>query len=88
MQPADLFNGSLEIVCAMMLLMDVSAILKHQNVQGVSLTSRTFFWGWGCWNVYWYAHLDQWLSWFGAIMVMIPQTVWMGFLVYYRFRRA
>lgn len=67
-----------------MLTLDVLKIIKHRQVQGVSLIARSFFWAWSLWNLFWYANLHQWLSWYGAIAVMIPQTVWLGLLIYYR----
>jgi hypothetical protein len=82
----DLVNGSLEVACSVMLWFDVRALVRDRSVQGVSLLARFFFWGWSIWNLWWYPHLGQTLSFAGAVAVMLPQTIWVFLLIKWRQR--
>jgi hypothetical protein len=87
LQLPDFLNGSLELVCAGMLYLDVRTLLKHKTVQGISIIARTFFWGWSIWNLWWYPHLHQTFSFVGALAVMLPQTFWLGMLIRYKTKK-
>lgn len=80
----DTFNGSLECVCAVMLALDVRALMRAKMAKGVSILARMFFWGWSIWNLWWYPHLGQWFSFVGAVAVMLPQSAWIYLLWRYR----
>ena len=79
----DLFNGMFEIVSAILMLINVSKLYEHKTVKGVSLIPPTFFTLWGFWNLYYYSNLEQWFSLYGAIALVVVNTIWLTMAVHY-----
>ena len=83
----DLINGSFEAFGGVLLCMNIVRILKDKKVSGVSLVPVSFFTLWGCWNLFYYPHLNQWASFMGGILVVLANTTWVLLAIYYK-RRA
>jgi hypothetical protein len=79
----DLVNGLFELFGAPFIWMSILKVLKDKKVKGVYWVSVAFFAAWGYWNLYYYPHLDQWLSFCGGIAIVISNTVWVILLIYY-----
>lgn len=85
----DAVNGVFEIGGGMFVLLSVLQILKDKQVHGVHWLHVTFFASWGCWNLLYYPHLDQWLSFVGGIWLAAVNLVWVVLIVHYiRFPRG
>ncbi len=80
---ADVVNGALEATGGLFILLSVVKLHQHKLVRGVSWVHVSFFAAWGYWNLYYYPHLDQWLSFWGGMFITVTNTVWMGQLIYY-----
>lgn len=80
----DQFNGCLEFACSFFLWANVLAAFRDKDIKGVSPYSTAFFLSWSFWNLWWYPYLHQLYSFLGAILVVVPQSVWLGQLIYYR----
>jgi len=52
-------------------------------VRGVSFVHVAYFTLWGYWNIHYYPHLEQWISFAGSLAVTLVNTVWLGMLLYY-----
>ncbi len=84
MQVPDLINGGFEIFSSIMVLNHCRVLLKDKSVRGVSIVSNMFFVAWGGWNLYYYPHLGQTLSFYGGIAIMLANALWVGLMFRYR----
>jgi hypothetical protein len=73
----DLFNATIEFVGALFQVMNVRALLRDRQIQGVSWVPTLFFWSWGIWNLYFYSHLQQWASLIGGIALTSVNLIWL-----------
>jgi hypothetical protein len=79
----DLVNGAFELFGGIFILNHCRTLRKDKEVKGVSIISIVFFSGWGIWNLYYYPHLDQWLSFAGGLLISAANLLWIGMLLYY-----
>lgn len=80
----DLINGTFESIGAFFILLSVMKLHKEKKVRGVSWLHTTFFAGWGYWNLFYYPHLDQWLSFWGGMGITITNSIWLAQIIYYQ----
>ncbi|MGD9728446.1 MAG: hypothetical protein AB7L09_02635 [Nitrospira sp.] len=83
MSTPDLVNGLLELLGAIMLMGNVVAIRESKCIKGVRWYPVAFFSVWGFWNLYFYPHLDQWLSFIGGLCMVVANMLWLGHVGYY-----
>ena len=81
---ADLVNGSYEALGGLMLFRNVRQLYRDKQVRGISILSTAFFQTWGLWNLYYYPHLGQWLSFSGGCLIVLANTIWVGQMLYYK----
>ena len=79
----DLINGIFEASGSLFILRSVFLLHKQKLVRGVSLIHVAFFMAWGWWNLYYYPHLGQWLSFSGGCLIVLTNSFWVGQIVYY-----
>lgn len=79
----DLFNGLFELFGGAFILNHCRALYRDKKVKGVSLLSTCFFTAWGVWNLYYYPHLDQWLSFAGGVAIVLSNALWITLMIYY-----
>ena len=82
----DAINGSFELLGAPFILVSVIKLYREKIVRGVSWTTVLFFTSWGLWNLYYYPHLGQWLSFAGGLAVFFANVAWVVLLVVYHRR--
>ena len=80
----DFINGSFELLAGFFIFKHCLCVLKDKQVKGVSLLAVLFFTLWGFWNLFYYPHLDQMLSFYGGIFVVIANSIWLYLLVKYK----
>ena len=80
----DLFNGLFELFGGILYLLNIKILLREKEVKGVSLLPTVFFTSWGFWNLFYYPNLEQWFSFFGAIVLVITNLTWLILAIYYR----
>jgi len=80
----DLINGSFELLAGLFVLNHCRAVIRDKAVKGVSIISVGFFTSWGFWNLFYYPHLDQWLSFFGGLFIVAANSIWVLLLLKYR----
>jgi len=83
MQIPDLINGNFEFIAGILLWLNVFRVYRDKQIQGIHIFPTAFFALWGFWNLFYYPHLGQWLSFVGGIMVVVPNTIWVSLAVYY-----
>lgn len=84
MTAPDLINGTFEATAGLMVANHCRRVLKDKQVKGVSIISSAFFTSWGFWNLYYYPHLNQWLSFLGGLSIVTANTVWVCLMLKYR----
>jgi hypothetical protein len=83
----DLVNGVFEIVGSLAIWGNVRALYLDKMVRGSRWYMMVFFTSWGYWNMFYYPHLNQWLSFAGGCSLAIANTVWTALAAYYVTRR-
>lgn len=84
MTTPDLVNGLFEFIGSIMLWKNVYQLNKDKQVRGVHWGPTGFFWVWGLWNLYFYPHLNQWLSFTGGLSIVLANGVWLAQMIKYR----
>lgn len=83
MNAPDLINGIFESIGSLFILLSILKLHRDKLVKGVSWIHVGFFATWGYWNLYYYPHLEQWVSFWGGVGIVITNTIWSVQLVYY-----
>lgn len=83
-QIPDLINGLFEVFGGLAILGHCWQLLKDKQVKGVNWLSCLFFTTWGFWNLFFYPHLNQWLSFFGGILIVLGNILWLGLIIRYK----
>lgn len=81
---ADLINGTYETMGGILLFLNCIRLYKDKEVKGISIFTTAFFASWGFWNLVYYPHLHQWLSFYGGILVVTANTTWVAMAFYYK----
>jgi len=80
----DAVNGLFELGGAVAIAMHIRAIVKSRQAHGVSLVATSFFFLWGLWNLYYYPHLEQWMSFTAGVAIASLNCVWVALIIHYR----
>lgn len=86
MIPADLINGTIELLAGFFVLNHCRVLYAHKQVRGVSLASVAFFTLWGIWNLYYYPALNQVLSFYGGLFVTSANVLYVWMIITYHVR--
>jgi hypothetical protein len=84
--PQDAINGAFELCGGFLLFLHCRKVIQDREIKGVSWIPVAFFAGWGYWNLYYYPHLNQTLSFIGGIVVVFANTLWLALI--FRFRKG
>lgn len=76
MQIPDLVNGLFEGLGSVLTWLNVAQLIKDRGYAGVKASITVFWFLWGVWNLYYYPHLGQWLSFTGGVSIMIGNLAW------------
>ena len=80
MNTPDLINGLFELFGGILMWKNVAQIRKHKAVRGVHWVPTAFWIAWGLWNLYFYPHLDQWMSFTGGLLIVVGNGVYLWFI--------
>ena len=72
----DFINGVFEAGATIALFAHVRALYRAKEVKGVSAGSFAFFASWGIWNLFYYPHLGQILSFYAGLGVVTMNVTW------------
>lgn len=84
MEIPDTVNGMFELFGGFFILMSIIRIHREKSATGVHWLHAAYFLSWGYWNLFYYPHLDQCLSFFGGLLIALMNTIWMIQLLYYK----
>lgn len=76
-QLPDLINGLFEFSGALFNCLNVRAIFRDKKISGVHWSPVVLFSAWGLWNLYYYPHLHQWLSFTGGLAIVSTNLIWL-----------
>lgn len=79
----DLINGAFEGLASLFILNHCRVLFNDKTVRGVSVLSCAFFTLWGLWNLYFYPAVGQSWSFWGGVLVVLANSVYVGLLIYY-----
>ena len=79
----DFINGAFEEVGGLFVLNHCRVLYRDKAIAGVSKLSTAIFFAWGVWNLYYYPSLDQWLSFFGGLVIVAGNCLWLCMMLYY-----
>lgn len=80
----DLVNGLFELLGGFALWANVSRIRRDKQCRGVNWQVTLFFTTWGFWNLFYYPHLSQWISFAGGLNIVAANAVWLTYALKYR----
>jgi len=83
MQLPDLINGIFEFGIAIPLAKGVMMLRSDKIVRGFYWPTIAWTTAWGLWNLYYYPHLDQWLSFVGGLLVVSVNLTWLAHVYWY-----
>lgn len=83
MQLPDLINACFEACGGLAVFDNVRMLLKHKTIRGSSIKTSAFFTSFGVWNLYFYYHLTQWISWAGSGVLCVGNVIWFVLALYY-----
>lgn len=83
-QTPDLINGLFEFAGSLFIINHTRALWRSRQANGISIVSVIYFALWGIWNLFYYPHLDQPLSFSGGCAIMLANFFWIGSIIYLR----
>lgn len=83
----DTVNGLFECLGGAFLFLSIIKTYREKQVKGISIFHVIYFTLWGWWNLYYYPHLGQTLSFAGGIVIVVFNTIWLGQILVYSSRR-
>lgn len=84
----DSINGLFEAVGGVLNWMNVYRLYKDKEVKGVFPLVWVFFASWGLWNLFYYRHLDQFMSWYGGMFLVSANITWVILAFYYQYKNS
>jgi len=79
----DFVNFCFEMGGAIIIWRNIFRVLQDRDVKGISWMAVGFWSAWGFWNLFFYPHLGQWLSFVGAIVLVLGNTIHVCLMVKY-----
>jgi len=80
----DFINGMFGFTAGVIIWLNIIKLSRDKVVRGYQPSVIFFFVLWDIWFLYYYPSLDQWVSFLGAISVIIANIVWLFLVIYYR----
>lgn len=82
----DAVNGLYESLAGCVLMLSIWKTHKEKMIRGISFWHVFYFTSWGWWNLYYYLHIGQALSFYGGIVLVFFNTIWLGQIIVYSVR--
>jgi len=82
----DMINGAFEAFAGAMIGLHCRRVWIDKKVRGASIVATLFFTAWGFWNLFYYPNLGQTFSFYGGLVVVAANAVWLALMWYYRDR--
>jgi hypothetical protein len=86
-QLPDLINGMFEALGGVTTYLNCWQLYKDKEVKGVVWWLNVVYISWGLWNMFYYPHLGQWFSFYGGLVIVSGNCIWIGQVIWYQFIR-
>ena len=63
--------------------LNVRRLHLDKMVRGVAAAPIAVFSTWGIWNLYYYPHLEQWVSFAAGVLLAVGNTTWVIQMIHY-----
>lgn len=83
MNVPDAINGIYEALGGLLVWINVRAVYLDKGYSGIRLSVMLFFTTWSWWNLYYYPHLHQWMSFIGGINIGIANLAFVIMMIRY-----
>lgn len=83
MSTSDLINGLFEFGGGLILMLNCRRIHKDKQVKGISIFPFAFYTGWGVWNLWFYPAVGAWFSFWGGVLVVSVNAVFVCQVAYH-----
>lgn len=83
----DYINGLFELGMALAILMSIRKLHQEKMIYGIHWTNIAFPLCWGIFNLLYYPSLGQWFSFFGGVVVVTVNLVYLGMIIYYSMKQ-
>jgi hypothetical protein len=80
----DTINGAFEGFAGFLIYMNVLRLRRDKMVRGVLSWVTWVYTAWGFWNLFYYPHLEQWLSFAGGLFIVSGNFAWCYYAWRYR----
>jgi hypothetical protein len=84
----DVVNGAFEVGGSLLTWMNVRQVYKDKGYAGVYPPAIILFFAWGLWNLWFYPHLGQWISFYGGASLVAANACWGALMIRYGRRMA
>ena len=82
----DLINALFTILGTIIIALNIHKVMGDKLVRGVHWYMGGFFCLWGIWNLFYYQHLDQWLSFTAGILMVTMNLIYTALLIHYTWK--
>lgn len=82
----DAINSLVLVGGAVLSVLNVKQVIVDRSVKGLHLLPTLYFIVWGYWNIAFFYNMHSTLSMIGAIILSTVNTVWLGYMLYYKLR--
>jgi hypothetical protein len=72
----DIVNGGFEFFGGAFNWLNVRRLMIDKKLRGVSKLPTIIFTTWGVWNIWYYPHLGQWMSFWGGTVIVGANMFW------------
>lgn len=83
MNLADITNGLFFLIGGILLWKNVFNLHHDKQIHGIFWFPAAFLALWG-WNLYYYPSLDQWAYFWGGLVIVSANTIWVILAIRYR----
>lgn len=82
----DLINALFELLGSIIIVLNINKIMEDKLVRGIHWYVVAFFCFWGIWNLFYYPHLDQWLSFAAGVLMVTMNMIYTALLIHYTWK--
>lgn len=79
----DFVNGCFELFGSVAVWRNAYALYQDKCYRGIRVLPFVFFVSWSIWNLYYYPHLNQWMSFIGGVSILLANAVNLSLMLYY-----
>lgn len=80
---ADVINACFNVGGSLAIWSSIFKLYKDKLVRGIHWPMMIFFLSWSTWNIWFYAHFQQWVSVAAGFLMFTSEAVYISSIFYY-----